>query len=106
MDKVIIALFLGIMIGGAATGMYVHYVAQQKRLAEIEERNSEQQLEIDLLKEKLSKPGSVPYQTREEIEHAMAGLILFQSDLEYKQTVVQNISEHLKRARGNGRVRP
>jgi len=104
MDKVII-LSLGILIGGAATGMYAHYVAQQKRLAEIEKTNQDQQNEIALLKEKLSKPGSLPYQTREELEHSMAGLILLENELNFKRDLLENVMSHIRNARGNGKVR-
>lgn len=51
------------------------------------------------LKEKMKKPGGLPYQTRDELEHAVSALIVLESELTFKHDLLENAMEHIRLAR-------
>lgn len=55
--------------------------------------------DIKELQDKAKKPSSLPYQTRDELEHAMAALIILDSELDFKKSLVENVAAHIKNAR-------
>jgi hypothetical protein len=91
-EYLILSFLLGILAGGSAVTMYRENQSLHRRVRDLEAR--------------LNRPGSVPFLVREELEHTAADLILLLDDWDFKREVVQNALEHVRKARGNGRVRP
>ena len=79
----IIALvfLLGVVAGCASTALYYQRKALEARVADLESQ-------------------------AEEIEHATAAFILLQNEMEFKQSLMDNLGAHLLKARENKRVSP
>lgn len=89
MESVIILL-----VGLCALLLLREYQRSEERLKSMERR---------IAKLERANKNNLPFRTAEEIEHAKAGLILLQNELDFKQSLVDNISAHLDMARENKR---
>ena len=99
MSALFIALVfvLGLVIGCASTALYYQRRALEARVAELEKQNE---------KALAANRDHLPFKTAEEIENATAAFILLQHELDFKQSLMDNLGAHLRKARENKRVSP
>lgn len=88
-------------MGGAGLASFIwmaHWVSMLK--AQITERDAK----IERLREAQRK--HLPYSTAEDLEHAMAALIMLQSKSQYENTLLDNAMEWMRKAREGKQVAP
>ena len=82
----IVFIITGVLAGAASVAMYNRQKNLEKRIADLED---------------LSNKKHLPYKVAEEIEDAMAGLIHYEFDLQITKERIDNVLNHLKKARNN-----
>lgn len=95
--ELVIACLSGVFVGGGAVGLFSYLRQMQMRIAELEKKNEEI---------RKANKNHLPFQTAEELEHAKAAWILLQDDLQFKQSIIDNLGAHLDKARENKRITP
>lgn len=79
-------MICGVLAGAGAVALYNRQKNLEKRIADLEEVSNKKHL---------------PYKVAEEIEDAMAGLINYEFDLQITKERIDNVLNHLKKARNN-----
>jgi hypothetical protein len=78
-----VILILGVLAGASSVAMYS---SLEKRIHALEQASDKRHL---------------PYKTAEEIENAMAALLIAESEIDFKKELLDNAIGHLKNARNN-----